>query len=394
MASKRKPLVLVAGYYAEGDGYPNGRVTQSLLAGSLGLGVRNLGTAMAARPLWKMAGDHAFTKMFGLARIALHNIASALRVLWYRRRSDVVYVRYPAIPFMLLMSLIPKRFRPVCYVDAFISLWDSMFVDRRRDASGRIARLVRALEQRALAAADKVLVDTIANAMYLAETFTLEPERVIALPLGVDESAWLVPADSKRIDPRFTVTFVGTFIPLHGIDLIADAIARFDADEGILFRFIGDGQESPLLARLIACKAELAIDWQREWRSPNQIATIAAQSDICLGVFGGGGKAARVLPYKLYLYLCLGTATITQSSLSTPTGTTPPVLMLDRHDGESLAAAIRRLKNDTDLRARLGREGRAYFKRYLGNEALTEVWRRILPNHFFAAISSEQSQSS
>ena len=290
--------ILVAGYYAEGDGYPNGRITQSLLAERLGLDLRDLGAAMGDRPLWKMAGDGAVAKLATLARIVFHNTVSALRVLWHgRRRRDVVYVRYPAIPFMLLMSLLPRRLRPRCYVDAFISIWDSMFVDRRRDTSGRAARVVRALERRALAAADKVLVDTVANAAYMIEQFGLVPERVIALPLGVDESAWVRPTDSERGDTRFTITFIGTFIPLHGIATIAAAVTRFDASENIRFRFVGDGQEAPVLAELIARRPDLAIDWQREWQTPRQLAAIVAQSDVCLGVFGGGGKAARVLPY-------------------------------------------------------------------------------------------------
>jgi glycosyltransferase involved in cell wall biosynthesis len=394
MSSERPAQLFVAGYYADGDGYPNGRVTQSLLADRLGLRVRDLGTPMGDRPLWKMAGDGTVHKLASLLRILGHNVASALRVLWHaRRRHDVVYVRYPAIPFMLLMSVLPRRLRPPCYVDAFISIWDSMFVDRRRGGASRAARVVHALERRALAAAEKVLVDTVANAAYMAKQFGLAPGRVVALPLGVDESAWTRPASGERGDAGFTITFVGTFIPLHGIAVITDALARFDAGDGIRFRFVGDGQEAPLLADLIARRPDLAIDWQREWQTSRQLAAIVAQSDICLGVFGGGGKAARVLPYKLYLYLCLGAATISQAALSTPSGEAPPALLLDAPNGAALAAAILRLKQDGALRARLGTDGRAYFEQHLGNAALADAWRRLLPPQFIDELNLARSRS-
>lgn len=295
------------------------------------------------------------------------------------RERDVVYVRYPAIPFMLLMAIVPSRFRPRCYVDGFISLWEAMFIDRMAVSGGVFSRLAHAFERLALKAAHRVLVDTRANAEFMCREFAIEPSRVIPLPLGVDEDNWRqTPKNDER--QSFVVVFVGTFVPLHGFDLITSAIDRLSIDDRMSFVFVGDGQDAALLERLIERRPDLDIEWRRGWHAARDLASIVASADVCLGIFGGEGKAARVLPYKLYLYLLNGRPVVTQSLLSTPSTAMPPVLGT-RSDAVEIVAALRRLRDDAALRERLSEEGRAYYDSYLCNAALAHAWQELLEAH-------------
>ncbi len=372
--------VLVAGYYADGAGYPNGSVTQSLLVERLGAEVVDLGMAMPAQhALWRLARG-ALTSRIALAfRLFTRNVASLLRVLRKAdRREDVVYVRYPCVPFMLLASFLPRAWRPRCIVDAFISIADSMFTDRARDGASPLARLVRAVEGRALRAADTVLVDTAANAVFMAESLGIDRARIVSLPLGVEEHEWRRGGEPHRAsDGVFVVCFVGTFVPLHGFDVIVAAMDAFDAGDGIRFVFVGDGQDSDTLARFMQRRGDLDIVWHRDWLGPRELAAQVAAADVCLGVFGGSGKASRVLPYKLYLYFCLGKPVISQASLSTPDGAAAPVSGV-APTGAAVAAAIRSLRSDPVARAELGSLARRYFDAVLGNEALARGWRALL----------------
>ena len=379
--------VIVAGYYATGDGYPNGAVTQRIL--SREACVVDAGLAMPAdQHLWRAAKGHLAKRLLMALRLFGHNFASFCRVLSKCDRDrDLIYVRYPALPFMLLIAMVPARLRPRCYVDGFISLWETMFLDRTAGGGTLFGRIVHGLEGRALRAAHRVLVDTLANAEFMRTQFALDSGQTVALPLGVDEERWRNLSDAPTRTAPFVVVFVGTFVPLHGFGVIASAVDLFDANDAVRFVFVGDGQDARVLERLIERRPDLDIVWRRGWHAPEELARIVADADACLGVFGGEGKAARVLPYKLYLYLLLGRPVITQSSLSAPAEEPPPVLGT-LPSAADVAAAIRRLRDDPSLQARLASEGRAYYARHLSNAALASGWRELLARHASSAATN------
>ena len=384
--ASRPTKVIVAGYYATGDGYPNGVVTQRIL--SREACVVDAGRAMEAdHHLWRAMKGGLKTRLLTAWHLFRYNFASFCRVLSICNRDrDLVYVRYPALPFMLLIAALPARFRPRCHVDGFISLWETMFLDRTAGGS-TFGRIVHSLEGRSLRAAHRIVVDTRANAEFMRTQFALDSARIVALPLGVDEERWRCRSDPVPRTVPFVVVFVGTFVPLHGLGVIASAVDLFDANDEVRFVFVGDGQEAGFLERLVVRRPDLDIVWRRGWHAPEELARTVADADACLGVFGGEGKAARVLPYKLYLYLLLGRPVITQSSLSTPADVPPPVLGI-RPSAAAVAAAIRCLRDDPALRARLSSEGRAYYARYLSNAVLASGWRELL-DRYASSVAKE-----
>src|SRR3546814_6794953 len=79
---------------------------------------------------------------------------------------------------------------------------------------------------------------------------------------------------------------------------------------------------------------------------------ILAQADICLGIFGGGGKDSRVLPFKMYLAMAAGKAIITQEAYGTPGTPAIPALVVPPK-ADALKAAILDLESKRDERERL-----------------------------------------
>lgn len=384
----RSGRIIIGGHYATGSGYPNGQITQQCLEASP-FPVVDLGFPMHADVrLWKAAQGSLGGVLKAVFGLMSHNIRSVARVLRQARPPDRVYVRYPGVLFMVLMSLIPRRWRPRCYLEAFISIWDAAFVDRAKGKrwSRYVGPMVHALEGRAMRASDMVIVDTEANAQFIARCFHVDPSRIRAVPLGVDEAAWesAVAAES----PRFTVLFAGTFVPLHGIDVITSAIGLIGGGHDIRFLFVGDGQDAPTLQAFIDAHPEIDIEWRREWMSASELAVCVRMADVCLGVFGGQGKASRVLPYKLYMYLCLGKAFITQSDLSTPDGVPrPPAEYVPDRSAASLADAILKLRESGALRQSREMEARHFYERYLSNARLAEAWDEMLLQDGDAAVS-------
>ncbi len=393
--------ILVAGVHAGGAGYPNARNTIDILRSRLGLEIVECGAWLAVdTQLWKLAVVPRTRQLLALLRMIMDNLRSLVRVLRARNHGrDIVYVPYPSLPFMLLVSLLPKRHRPRCVIDAYIPLWDALVADRRKLPKSSIAaRCLRLLERRSMRAADRVLVDTVANKKMLLGSYGLDASRVCAFPLAIDEPSDTHRFSRKRADPLHDVRttrilFVGTFIPLHGTQVIARSVAALRDNPRIQFRIVGDGQEADAFAMALG-RHNANVDWHRGWMAGDAICDEVEAADVCLGVFGGSAKAARVLPLKFYLYAACGKPVVTQQELSLPEGIPmPPVIGIDPGDQDALTKALNSLAVSREQRLSRGQAMRDYYDRYLSHGALAMRWMTLLKTEGEAEHTTSHMQN-
>src|SRR5690606_5635907 len=160
---------------------------------------------------------------------------SAIRLLARVRGSDRVYVPYPSIFLLWLLSWLPGRWRPRCICDAYITVWDAFYQDRGMgEARGWLAAGLLRIESRALRAAESVLVDTTANAAHVARLFGVSTTRIVALPLALDPGTEVV-AVAAPPPGMVRVLFMGTLVPLQGVEIIARAIDLLRGHEDLEF---------------------------------------------------------------------------------------------------------------------------------------------------------------
>lgn len=374
----------VAGVALRGSGYPNAAQTLRALEASPQWQVEDHADWLPdGVHLWRISRGPLLARLALAARLVLGNALALLRLAWVlRQRPGWVYVPYPAAFLLWWTSLVPRAWRPRIVADAYISLWDSAFRDRDRgpqQGRGLAGRLAKAFERRALRAAAVVLVDTVANRDLMVAEFGLDPSRVRAVPLAIDVAPFH-PAPREpapAADAPLRVLFVGTLIPLHGIGVLADAVRLAGPDGGMVFHVVGDGQESAAMETLVADPVRAPVVWERGWLDLGGIAQRMAEADVCLGVFGGEGKAARVLPFKLYMALAAGKAIVTQERYSLPEGLPPlPVKTVPAEPG-ALLEALEALRRDPVGRRALEVAADAYYRRWLGADALRAAWRDI-----------------
>lgn len=374
-----KADLLVIGPALAGSGYPNARNTVRLLTTAHELALLDRACWLPGDfHLWKMARGNLQEKLRGLWLLGSRSLLSLCRLARHGWHCHCIYLPYPSLPVLWVLSWLPARWRPRCIVDAYITLWDTLYQDRQLgQPQGLISRLLLWAESRALRAANRIIVDTTANADHVSQLFGVPRQRIAALPLALDPDTLpdtaALPATSAK---RTRVLFIGTFVPLQGTHIIAQAIALLGERTDMEFVLIGDGQQADAVAPLLHGQAN--VRWKRGWQSTDVLAAELARADICLGVFGGSGKAARVLPFKLYIALAAGKAIITQQHYSLPDGCPPLPALTCAAQPQALAAAIVQLAAAPEQRRALGQQASAYFQRHLSPAQLLQRWQALL----------------
>jgi glycosyltransferase involved in cell wall biosynthesis len=282
-------------------------------------------------------------------------------------KADAVVVGYPGHLDLVAARRVAGG-RPVVF-NPLVSLADTLVTDRGRFRPGSLpARVLRAIDRRALRTADLVVSDTRANAAFLAELAGLPADRIAVCFVGAEERVFR--PGWEPAEP-FTVLFVGKLIPLHGIETILEA-ARLEPE--LRVRVIGSGQ---LDDRLRSPPPNVEwIPWVEYERLPREL----HRAGCALGIFGTSDKARRVIPNKAFQALACGVPLVTadtpgarellregESALLVPPG-----------DPQALAAAVARLAADTALARRLAEGGHGAYRERASEDVLGQQWRSLV----------------
>ena len=270
--------------------------------------------------------------------------------------------------------------RPVIVLDAFISIYDTIVVDRKLlSKKSLVAKFLFHIEKSAYLCCEKVIVDTATNANYMASFFQIPEEKLCVVNLTI-------PAPIKMSDDcgkeNFICLFLGTFVPLQGIECIARAASLLSHRSDIHFRIIGSGQDSELLDAAMTRNDAKNITWLREWMSNDQLGQEISGADVCLGIFGTTEKADRVWPFKNYLYMAAGKPLITGDSTHARNlkqlTETDDFMTSPLGCGRALADSIATLSASPQIRAELGHNAKSFYEVHLSHTVALHKLKRLL----------------
>lgn len=292
----------------------------------------------------------AFLARLGSTWVSLVRRARAVRqpdavVVGYLGHLDVHLARrlWPGIPLVL---------------DHLVSLADTA---RDRRVGGAAVRwLLEKIDAAATGASELVLVDTEEHRDLLPAEVR---DRGVVVPVGAPEE-WFAAA---RISPAartspFRVVFFGLYTPLQGTPVIGDAIAALRG-EPVEFLMIGRGQEFEETRRRAADNS--SVTWV-DWVDPDDLPERVAACHVCLGIFGTGPKALRVVPNKVYQGAAAGCAVVTSETPPQRRALDGGAVFVPPGDADGLAEALRRLARDPgrleEWRGRARRRARSAFR--------------------------------
>src|SRR5262245_7095099 len=172
--------------------------------------------------------------LWALTRLAWHLLTC--------ERPDLVVFLYPGHVDACVLGPIARLRRIPSALDIFISLYDTVILDRRLHGKrSPQAFATRALDTIACWSVRRVVVDTPEHAAFFASFTRRDLDRFAVLWVGADESLFRPAPDAGDDAP---ILWYLTYIPLHGFDTVARAAAKLEhAGSGHALRLVGDGQD-------------------------------------------------------------------------------------------------------------------------------------------------------
>ncbi|NIA11032.1 MAG: glycosyltransferase [Nitrospiraceae bacterium] len=290
----------------------------------------------------------------------LNLIISFLVLAWkfiHVPKVDVIVVGHPGYFHIHLAWLLRFLFQrqAILVYDIFIPLYEMLIEDRELlKRNGLFAQLIYKFEKSCCRYADLCLIDTKEHCNYMVKKYGLSPKRVSRIFVGstINNQAFDSPQTvSHKI---FRILFVGTYIPLHGIDIILKAARYLTGVPDIHFCLVGSGQLREDMENL-ARKWKLSNTTFQDWIPTEHLCEFIRSFDLSLGIFGTTPKTGRVIPSKIYDICAAGVPFITAD--------TPAIREVFRHkenaylvppgNPEALVDAIQCLKADRELRDKI-----------------------------------------
>ena len=260
---------------------------------------------------------------------------------------DAILVNFPGYYLMPLAWLLTRYPRKKLLFDAFVSVSDTLVSDRKLVSwLHPISWIYYLVDIISCHLADEVLIDTKAHKKFFASRFLLSPKKIRVIYVGTRKDLFFVAPKQDALSAHtYNVLFVGTYIPLQGIEYILHAAKILHEQKDIHFTLIGNGQtyeEMQNLAKTLQLSNVTFYDFMPLEALPKYLHS----ADIALGIFGTSSKANRVIPHKVFDAVACNIPVITAKNAAIEEQFTngKEVFLCETGNAQSLADAILNLK--------------------------------------------------
>jgi glycosyltransferase involved in cell wall biosynthesis len=284
------------------------------------------------------------------------------------RRADVVIASSPPLSVAPVGALLARRHRCPWILDVR-DLWPQIAVELGEISSQRAIRALERLERFSYRSADAVTTPTQPFANHVAGICG-DRDKVHVLPNGTTQM-WLEAGESEpdraELGPGadgFVWTYAGNVGLSQGLETAIEAARELGS--GFSLRILGAGASLERLRQLAAERAPAWVAFHEPVPAP-AAARFARASDALLVPLADVPATGRSIPIKLYDFCATGRPVIV-SAPGEPARIAREAecgLVVAPGDPAALASAVRRLRDEPGLAARLGAAGTAYAREHL-----------------------------
>ncbi|MGB5793345.1 glycosyltransferase [Poseidonibacter sp.] len=194
-----------------------------------------------------------------------------------------------------------------------------------------------------------ILSDTNEHFKYWESLFGKFTGEHFVFPVLADKEIYF-PSTVKVKNKKIKILFYGSFIPLHGIDIILNAFSLMEKN-GIEFeaKIIGKGQMYSKMKDLFIKLDLKQVVMNGEIINEKELGEVIREHDVILGIFGDSIKAKSVVPNKVYQALASKKIIVTMESLAINEFFTKDDLVTCKNTPEVLALELSKLINNPKL---------------------------------------------
>lgn len=312
----------------------------------------------------------------------LRYVQTLTKLLFIRiiKNPDCYILGFRGLEYYWLVRLIVIG-KPIIF-DHMMSPYDSLVNERRLIKKNTwLDKLIFFYEKMVLKSSKMVLTDTNVHKNYFRELFKIEAGKIFAVPVGTDEEVFMpvtVPLIKNSKKSSFKILFYGSFLPLHGIEIILQSaclLKQYPINYTLLG---GDTSKISPYLKLID-ENQLNVNYLR-WVDFEQLPELINSCDIGLGgPFGNTGQAQRVITGKTFQFLCMGKAVIVGEN-SCHVGFENKFNCIIAHQGDAfaLSEAIKWAFLNREKLSYIGKNGRILYNSQYSTNHISQQLRIAL----------------
>ncbi len=261
--------------------------------------------------------------------------------------------------------------------DAFISPSDALISEGKLGSLGRLlGYVIYPFEYLCLRFSNHCITDTQCHRQFIAQQFRIAKNKFEVVYVGATpDEATADPDVDSPVDQHsgiLTVLFYGTFLPLHGMDVMLQSCKILE-DKPIEFHFIGGKGTALAEFQELLRNLDLGNIRHKTWVDFEDLKLdLIPRADLCLGgPFGGTPQARRVISGKTFQFLMQGKATVV-GRIDEQVGFIDRTncLLVEQANPESLANVFEWALANRNALGEIGRQGQVLFRERFSVECL------------------------
>lgn len=304
-----------------------------------------------------------------------------------RYRPDFYILGFRGYELFWIVRLITWG-KPLIF-DHMMSPYDSLINEKHRLSSHSwLARLICRYEQSILNQANLILTDTPMHQAYFAQLLGIDSQKIYPVHVAADETIFQ-PCPERPLaesERELRVFFYGSFLPLHGIDVILRAAAQLRM-EPIQFTLVGGHKQDLRPFHALCSQLNLTNVTHIPWIDYVDLPQWACQADLCLGgPFGNTGQGRRVITGKTFQFLALGQPTVIgEAEKNEHFINQHNCLLVPQGDPEALAESIAWAADHRQELAEIGRRGYTLYQQEFSVTRLRNQLELVLHHALLSA---------
>ena len=294
---------------------------------------------------------------------------AALPVLLAGPRPHVVLATTPPLFHGVTAWLAAKR-HGAAFVNDCRDDWPHAAIALGEMREGLVARVLDLVSRFFQARSARILVVTPGMRAQL-ESRGFESRRLVFVPNGADTELFRpAAARAPRQGRPFTVLYAGTHGLVHGMDALLDAAERLRGED-VHFRFVGDGVAKEALRRGAAQRGLDHVTFEPSV-APADLVALLHEADAAVATTRASVFAGETIPVKLFDYLACGCPVVAavRGDAAAVVEASGGGLVVEPENGAAIAGAVRALRDDPALAARLAAAGPPFVEREHSRRAL------------------------